>query len=137
MYNFNTNWIRETWMEAFIEKEADPFNEVMIKDFCAQYKITYSHLHDWRKKNRQKIAMEVDKRRKEYITEIRSMAWKETAKRMKKSDKVLEMAFKLIGDMIERREERVEHLTPEDKREKVKRMLEEIASKAGDKPQAA
>lgn len=128
-YNFGDQWMGEAWMEAFIEMQANPFDHATLGEFCEQWKITRNDLAAWRNKNKQKIAMEFDKRRPAFRQALRTEAMKQVAKRMSKSDKVLELTFRLLGDLVEKREERIETLTPEDKRLKVKAMLEALSNK--------
>ena len=123
-------WIDNAWHEAYLEMCADPTDHRTLRQFAMDNKIDPGNLSRWRKANRNAIAYEVDRRRKEYVSEIRTMAWKALEKRMAKgSDKSIENCFKLIGDMVEKSKTEIDYRTPEDKRERVNQLLKDVLAK--------
>ena len=118
---------KEPWHLAWIEKCADPTDHRTQKEFCESYGLKPSTLSSWIHREPTAINYEIDKRRKEYVTQIRQKAWKALDKKLDKgSDKAIELCFKLLGDFVERSEQKIDYMRPEDKIERIKELLSRI-----------
>lgn len=121
--------ISRFWHELYVEMVSNPMDSRTDKKFCEDVNISVSALEQWKTKNRSAIFNEVDRRRKNYLKEIRARAYKALMKRMDESDKGLEMTLKITGDMVERSEQVVETRTNEDKIRRVRSLLDSIGKK--------
>ena len=127
----NMKWdnILNPWQDALIEYLSNPMDERTVKDFCDEYKLDKLHYYRFLKYHKDKIYPEVDKRRKKFWGEMRIKAYKALVKRLEKSDKALQMFFEMSGDYTPKTEQKVEYSTPEQKRDKIKAMLEKLVDK--------
>lgn len=108
---------------------ANPFDERTFKDFCDQYGFTLMTLWRYRKTFQDELTNEVESRRKKFVSDLRSTAYKSLAQRLKHDTQALRLFFQVSGDLVERSEVKAEYLTAEDKRAKIARMLEDLAKK--------
>lgn len=121
---------KEPWKEAYVELKADPTDHKTQSSFCKEYGVAPSTLYRWLIKDRMAINFEIDKRRKSFVTEIRAKLWKALDKRLDcGSDKGIELGFKLIGDFVERTEQKIDYMRPEDKIARIKELLSQAAEK--------
>jgi transposase-like protein len=121
------------WQEDYIESCADPTDTRKVKDIAEENGVDQSIIYRWRKQFHKEISEEVEKRRSKYKAKMRSKAWKALDTRLAKDTKAIELMFKLMGDLVERSESKVEYMSPEDKRERVKKLLSQVLAKAGKK----
>lgn len=117
------------WQEAYIDYLSDPTDERSVDKFCHDNVISRVTIDTWRRKNKEYIEIEVEHRTKEYDFLIRSRAKKDMYKRMSKSDIAVRTALQLLGDLVEKTEVKSTPLNPEEKRERVKKLLDGIVGK--------
>lgn len=114
------------WTDRIIEHLANPFASEPVSTLCKSIKISRQTYYEYLTKNRDAVFKEADKRRKRYMAQMRSQAFKSLVERFKRSDKALQMFFEMSGDYVPKSEQRVEYITPEQKRDKIKQVLEDI-----------
>lgn len=117
------------WHQLLINYIADPSETRTAKKFCEDADISYDTYHRFMLANHDEIYNEADKLRKHYQRDMRNAAIKALYSRLSKSDKAIELFFKLTGELVERTESRVEYMTPEQKRQRVAKALEALAMK--------
>lgn len=122
---------KELILEDLINWQADPYDNRTVAQFLEQHKLPKPTFYYYKNKNRDFINEEVAKRRKRYFAEMKAHAYKALAKRLEKSDKALQMFFEMSGEYVPKSEQKIEYLTPEQKREKLKSMLEALSGKLG------
>lgn len=114
-------------IELITQFLADPYDDRSVTDFCKEQGIVRSNYYFILNKYRDIIYPEADKRRKKMLGDMRAQAYKSLARRLEKSDKALEMFFEMSGDYVPKSEQRIEYLTPDQKREKLKILLDKIS----------
>lgn len=124
-----TNGKRKLWQETIIDYLSNPFDLTPASKFCKETGIPPSSYYDYLKNNRAEIFEEASKRRKQYMNEMRVRAYKALGNRMKVSDKSLQMVLEMTGDYVPKSEQKIEYTSPEEKRARMKALLEKIASK--------
>ena len=118
------------WTEAVVEYHANPLESRSVKDFVGTLGIHVDTYYKFMRVNKEAVYKEADRRRKKATGAVRATAWRKLVARFDKSDKALEMFFKMSGDLVERSEQRVEYTTPEQKRDRVKKLLDELSGKS-------
>ena len=121
--------VYNAWHEAYIEIQADPTDNRTDKKFAEDYGIHASTLSQWKREFRNRIFAEVNTRRKTYIAELRSRAYKALYGKMSTDTNALKLAFQLMGDLIERTESKVEYMTKEEKVQRINDLLKSIGAK--------
>ena len=122
------------WIEAVVEYHANPLESRSVTKLMSDLQLSLSTYYKFMEVNREAVFKEADRRRKKYLSATRDRAWKALVQRFPRSDKALQMFFEMSGDYIPRSEQRIEYTTPSQKREKVKKLLDELTHKAQDKP---
>lgn len=117
---------RRVWQEAIIEYLANPFDNTPVQKFCQQTGIPQSSYYDYLSKNRELVFSEAAKRRKQYYSEMRVKAYKALVSRMNRSDKILQMVMEMMGDYIPKSEQKVEYTSPEEKKARIKALLDKV-----------
>lgn len=116
----------EAWNDLYIDLQADPLNQSTNISFCEQVGIHPRTLYAWKAKYRDDISKEVAKRRDKFKSDFRSDLYKALTARMRGDTAAIKLGFQLLGDLVERSESRVEHMTPADKKAKLKELLSKI-----------
>jgi len=129
-------FIKHQWHDDYINLLADPTDKRTNVQFMKDVMISEKSFYNWRKQYRQDIYEEANRRLKLRRNELRIKGWKRLEdmfddKASGAALKALELYFKLNGDLVERTENRTELLRPEDKRARLKMLLESIANKVG------
>jgi signal recognition particle GTPase len=117
------------WHQLAIDFISNPCETRTIKQFCDEIGIDPATYYRFTKNNSDDIYTQVDKERKKYHREMRAEAMKALFSRLKKSDKAIELFFKLTGELIERTESRIEYMTPDQKRERIRKALDALVKK--------
>ncbi len=125
---------RKLWQETIIDYLSNPFDLTPVAKFCRETGIPPSSYYDYLKNNRVEIFAEAAKRRKDYMNEMRVRAYKALGNRMKISDRSLQMVLEMTGDYTPKSETRIEYTSPEEKKARIKALLEKIAQKQGPGP---
>lgn len=116
------------WNDLYIELLANPLDKRTDKQFCEETGITVSALQQWKARYRKSIFAEVDKRRREFINELRAQAFKDLANKMGKDSNALKMALQITGDLVEKTESKVE-MNYADKLRRIRTLQESIKSR--------
>ena len=117
------------WQDAVIEFLANPMDNRTDTKFCSDTGIHRSTYYEFIKKNRKELFAEVDRRRKEYLSEMRQKFYKALGSRMTRSDRITQLVGEMLGEYIPKSEQKVEYHTPEQKKERAKKLLEDIVKK--------
>jgi hypothetical protein len=139
------------WNDMYIELLANPVDNKTDKEFCEELGLSVSALQQWKKKYRKEIYNEVQKRRTQYINELRAQAYKALGMKMQKDTNALKMVLQITGDLVERTESKVE-MTDAEKLRRIRTLRdgftkreeawknaglsEDSASDAGPRPQS-
>lgn len=126
--------ISKEWHNDYIDLLADPSDKRSNIQFCTDAPIDEKTLYRWLKKFRAEAYEEANRRLRARRGELRIKGWKRLEDMMDDKSggnvlKALELFFKLNGDLIERVESRTEMLTPEQKKERIAKILSEAANK--------
>jgi len=117
------------WQDAIIEFLANPMDSRTDSKFCLDINIARSTYYDFIKNNRKELYEEVDRRRKEYLSEMRQRFYKALGSRMSRSDRITQLVGEMLGEYVPKSEQRVEYHTPEQKKERAKKLLDDILKK--------
>lgn len=118
------------WMEEYCHAMADPASKITAKAFAESKGMSEQNLYKWKSRHKEEVQRRIETLRKQYRTDIRSKAWKALSGQLDRGDTTaIKLVFQLLGDLVERSEQRVEHMTPEDKRARVKALLDRVAAK--------
>lgn len=121
--------IDKSWKDVYIEMLSNPLENMNDTRFCETYNVNHDSFRHWKYVNRQQIFDEVDRRRKNYLKQLRATAYKSLMSKLDKDTNALKLFFQLSGDLIERTENRTEVMTQEDLKRGISKMLEEISTK--------
>lgn len=113
------------WTSALIEWEANPCDIRTMDEFCKEFKCSTLTIVRIRKKY-PGYWTAVKYKQKEYMAELGQIAMKTLVRRMIVSDRALELALIMSGNFTPTLKHQIEELTPEDKRSRIEKMLEEI-----------
>ncbi|MFH1290778.1 MAG: hypothetical protein ABIH92_05225, partial [Nanoarchaeota archaeon] len=130
-YSFKFNLIDKPWQDAIIEYLSNPFAKMQIRKLCEKLGIHSQTYYKFLRDCREEIFKEVERRRKKNMSELSNDAYKALAVRMWQSDKALQMALEMTNQYIPRTEQKIEYNTPEQKKEKIRKFLEEISKRSG------
>ena len=119
---------KQKCIDYLAEKIANPLDNRTWVQVEKDLNISTSVLYRLRIENLEQIYSLADKKRSKYKSVLRSEAYKALQNRLEKSDNAIKLAFQLLGDLVERTESRVEHLTPEQKREKLASLLATVTN---------
>lgn len=122
------------WQDAIIEFLANPMDNRTDSKFCLDIGISRSCYYDFIKANRKELYADVDHRRKEFLSEMRQKFYKALGSRMSRSDRITQLVGEMLGEYIPKSESRVEYHTPEQKKERAKKLLNDIVAKVNSKP---
>jgi len=115
------------WMEEYVHMLADPSSTQTTKDFAEEHGISEQALYKWKSRHKDEVAKRVETLRKQYRSDVRSKAWRALSSQLGKGDTpAIKLAFQLLGDLVERSENRTEILTPEDKKARIAALLEKV-----------
>lgn len=120
--------IPKYWNDLYIELLANPLDKRTDKQFCEENGLSISALQQWKARYRKSIFTEVDKRRREFINELRTQAFKDLASKMGKDSNALKMALQITGDLVEKSETKVE-MNYADKLRRIRTLQEGIKSR--------
>jgi hypothetical protein len=118
------------WRQAYLEYKADPTDQRTLEQFADDNCIEKSAVYKWAKLNREENAKRIANLRSKYSEDLRSRAWKRLDERMEKDTKAISLVFQLLGDLVERKETTVDFMGPSEKKERIKKLLDEIRQKA-------
>lgn len=127
------------WQELYIEFLANPTDQRTVAQFCKEAGITHPALYAWRAKHYDFVYQEANKRREKFTSQLREKALKALASRLEKSDKAIELALTLTGDLDSKPEVTHYHmLNPDERAAKAKELFENFkvryaAQKAAEK----
>lgn len=122
-------FIKQFWHSLYIELLSNPNDHRTDKQFCEETKIHTNTLCVWKREYRLLIYAEAQKRRQAYLNELRATAWKALASKMDKDTNAIKLAFQLTGDLVERSESRIEHLSQTDKINRINSLLKEASER--------
>ena len=111
------------WTELVVEFHANPLETRSVKELVQELGLSEDAYYKFMAVNREAVYIEADKRRKKYISAMRAKAYRALVQRFSRSDKALQMFFEMSGDYIPKSEQKIEYLTPEQKREKIKNLI--------------
>lgn len=134
--------ISEEWHDEYINMLADPTDKRTNIQFIRDNNMDEKKLYRWLKKFRAEAYEEANRRLRARKGELRIKGWKRLEDMMDDKSggnvlKALELFFKLNGDLVERIESRTEMLTPEQKKERIAKILSEAANKVENKNEEA
>jgi hypothetical protein len=121
--------IDKSWKEVYVELQANPLESKTDKSFCEENNLNYGSFRDWKYRNRKQLYDEIERRRKTYIKEMRSVAYKHLMAKLGKDTNALKLFFQLSGDLVERTENRTEVMSPQDLKRGINEMLKDIAER--------
>ena len=120
--------VKRHWHELYVEMLANPMDSRTDKQFCAEIQLNESTLKFWKHRYSKAIYSEVQKRRKDFINEMRARAYKALGKKMDKDTNALKLALQITGDLVERSEVKAE-MTHDDKLRRINNLLDRIGKK--------
>lgn len=116
---------RAPWHDLLIEYMSSPFDKRTWDQFAESVGTSDTTVYRYRMDNREQIAKEVELKRKQFISEMRSRAMKSLINKVDKADvNALKLFFQLSGDLVERTEVKEVPLTPEEKNARIMALLE-------------
>lgn len=125
----NKPLITQPWHSLYIEYLADPFDDRTEKQWAEDMQIGYSTIYAWKKDKRNEIYIEAERRRKGFLAEIRNKNWKNLIGQSKKNVKAVELAFKLLGDLVEKTETTHNFLQTDEKKARIAELLAKAKAK--------
>ena len=108
---------------------ANPLDQRTNKEFCAELGISEMTYYRFTKANLEGLNRSITARRETFIPKMTSVAYQHLSKRLGRSDAALKLFFQLTGQLVERTESKYTLMSPEEKREKIKQMLEILGKK--------
>lgn len=129
----NTNSEYNQFDEEIIEWSANPTDQRSAREVAELLGCDQTTVYRHRKSLEDAISKRFEAKRKSYLGSMRTRAYKSLSNRLLKSDKSLDLFFKLVGDLVERSETKIEYHTPEEKRTKIKELLDKVSSRLDDK----
>lgn len=131
---------RPNWLDDYIEFAADPLDKRTLGDFAQAVGVSDATLWRVRQKYRNEIAKEVEARRKQFLSEMRTKAYKSLYMKLQNDTNALKLFFQLSGDLVERSEVTDKSMmSREEKERKLTELLDSLAKKyekpdSGQKP---
>lgn len=120
---------RKAFIDITSDWFANPYDERKAADVVAELQMSISQFYRLKKELKDEINLAADKKRAKYHAEIRSEAYKALVKRFSRSDRAIELALKVMGDLVERSEVNNTYMTPEQKREKASELIARLSAK--------
>jgi hypothetical protein len=120
--------INRTWHELYIEMQSDPFDIRTDGQFCAEIALDVSTFRNWKCKYRKFIFAEVEKRRNEHRSELRTKGYKALTNKLDKDTNAVKLLFQLLGDLVEKTETKME-MSDADKIRRVHTLMGSISKK--------
>lgn len=117
------------WQSLYIEKEANPLDPRTDKEFAQEVGVDPNNLAKWKQRNRKQIYNEVNRRRSEFLAEIRAKNLKAILKNIEESFNDRKLLAQITGDLIERVETKAEIMGPEDQERRKNALLQNILQK--------
>lgn len=118
-------------MELVILYHADPFETRSVQRYCEDNGFTRQSFYEYLKHHREEIFSEADRLRKQYRSQMTSELFKAMMSLAKKNPKALQIALEITGNYIPKSEQRVEYLSADEKKQKLKLFLDKIQNKKG------
>ena len=122
--------VRTAWHELYLELQSNPLDNRTDIEFCAENKLSNSALTVWKRENRKAIYDEVQKRRGQYINEMRAIGYKHLNRMCQKDINAVKLLFQLTGDLVEQTKTTHEFMSRQDRIDRVKHLMEEALAKA-------
>ena len=127
----NKKYLEQYWHELYVEMLSNPDDKRTDKQFCEEIGIDNSTLTRWKSKYRLQIFEEVQKRRTQYINNIRNILQRALIKKVELGDtNAIKLGFQLIGDLVEKHENKMFGMDRNDKEKRLFNLLGEIGKKA-------
>lgn len=127
---FKPKVLLQGWQDAYIDFLANPTQTRTQTAFCQEHNISPSAVYVWRTKNYQMVYTQADKRRQLYKSQLRQKAYKALAARLQKSDKAIQLALTLCGDIDQKPQGTHVHLYDlQEKRQKAWEVLQRLKVK--------
>jgi hypothetical protein len=128
------------WFDEFIEYSANPLDKRTYNQFAESVGVTDTTLWRYRNLYRDEISKEVEVRRKRFLTDLRSKAYKSLADKLSRDTNALKLFFQLSGDLVERTENtNINMMTREEKEKKLAELLAKLSNQFenGQKPNSS
>lgn len=117
------------WHSEFIEYLADPQDKRTYAEFAESVGVAYITLWRYRQKWLDRINREVEAARRQYVSNLRSRAYKSLAQKLEHDTNALKLFFQLSGDLVERVENKVDMMTRDEKESKAREILEQLSKR--------
>ena len=114
------------YLEKIVEYYANPADTRTVLEFCADNNTTDKTFYKFKKEYHDEIFRRAEVARKKHIPELRSLGYRALASRLKRSDNAAKLLFQLLGDLVERSEVKTEILTADQKRERIRQLLDSV-----------
>lgn len=128
------------WYEFYIDFLANPMDNRTVEQFANELNIAYTTIWRYKTKNKDQVNRDVEIRRKKFLTDMRTAAYKSLANKLHKDTNALKLFFQLAGDLVERTEDVTKDLrSPEEKRAEAMRLaaeLQKLATKNDQPPES-
>lgn len=121
--------VRAMWHELYVEMLSSPLDQRTDKEFCEENKLHVYTLSNWKRAHRIALYAEVQKRRAQYINEIRTVAYKHLVSLCKKDVNAIKLMFQLTGDLVEQSKTTHEFMSRKDKIDRINNLLKEANEK--------
>jgi hypothetical protein len=121
--------VKVFWQELYLEMLASPLDQRTDKEFIEENKVPQSSLSQWKRKNRKTIFDEVQKRRGAYVNEMRAIGYKALNRMAAKDVNAVKLLFQLTGDLVEKSQISHEHLSRQDRIDRINNLLKEASAK--------
>lgn len=123
--------VKSMWHELYIECQASPLDQRTDKEFCEENKLHIQTLMGWKRLHRKSLYDEVQRRRTQYINEMRSVAYKHLNSMCKKDVNAIKLLMQLTGDLVEKSQTLHEFAgNREEKIARINNLLKEANDKA-------
>lgn len=122
--------VRSMWHELYLELQSNPLDQRTDIVFCEENKIAQCTLSVWKRKNRKEIYDEVQRRRGQYVNEMRAIGYKHLNRMCVKDINAVKLLFQLCGDLVEKTHNTVEYMSRQDRIDRVNSLLRDAQSKS-------
>lgn len=123
-------------IDYLAERYANPLDNRSLLKISEDLGISNTSIYKINSENSEEIYALAAKKRKKYHDLMRSLAYNALISRLPKSDKAIELLFKVMGDLVERSEV-TNLMTPEQKKEKITELMTKLSSQLKLKDQKA
>ncbi len=121
--------VKTMWHELYLECQANPLDNRTDVEFVAENKLSPATLSVWKRNNRQRIFDEVQKRRGQYVNQMRAIGYKHLNRMATKDINAVKLLFQLTGDLVEKSQTTIEHMTREDRIARINSILGDAQEK--------